>query len=153
MGAHSEFMLAVFDDHEAELVKEASFFDVDDIEDELGITLRGKDLEHAKAEVKKRNSKSFALRHPWLTGIPTLGIWPGISHGRATDKTVRSLKRRSKGMEKAHSKFRAAKRKKREDDYEAQTRRAKSTEMSRSAAHLGTAYLYGKAMDNNRRRR
>lgn len=28
--------------------------------------------------------KRYGLRHPWITGIPTLGIWPAIERGRVT---------------------------------------------------------------------
>lgn len=31
----------------------------------------------------KRKEKSYGLRHPYITGIPTLGIWPAISRASA----------------------------------------------------------------------
>lgn len=37
----------------------------------------------ARKSFAKSKEKSVALRHPVLTGIPTLGIWPGVAKGRA----------------------------------------------------------------------
>lgn len=37
----------------------------------------------ARKSFGKSAKKSIAIRHPVLTGIPTLGIWPGIAKARA----------------------------------------------------------------------
>lgn len=44
---------------------------------------------HTKSEV----GKSFSLRHPWLTGIPTLGIAPGVAKRKALDSIYRNVLR------------------------------------------------------------
>jgi hypothetical protein len=41
--------------------------------------------------LSEENAKSLALKHPWLTGIPTLGIWPAVSKERAAQDIRRRL--------------------------------------------------------------
>ena len=68
---------------------------VGDIEDELGVYLTDKNEEVARKLIRQQEKKRFGLRHPWLTGIPTLGIWPAISKARATDAIVNRLMRQN----------------------------------------------------------
>lgn len=69
---------------------------LDDIEDHLGVYLRDKkDREYAERAIQDATARSVAIRHPILTGIPTLGIWPAIAHGKATRKITGDLKRQS----------------------------------------------------------
>lgn len=69
---------------------------LDDIEDHLGVYLRDKkDREYAERAIEDATARSVAIRHPILTGIPTLGIWPAIAHGKATRKITGDLKRQS----------------------------------------------------------
>ncbi|MDP3012860.1 MAG: hypothetical protein Q8M92_01370 [Candidatus Subteraquimicrobiales bacterium] len=39
--------------------------------------------------LNERKSKSYGLRHPYVTGIPTLGLWPAISKSKA-DKNIKA---------------------------------------------------------------
>jgi hypothetical protein len=62
--------------------KEA-FMQAEDVADRLGIYLDGKSMAMAEDLIEKEKAKSFALRHPILTGIPTLGILPAIAENAA----------------------------------------------------------------------
>lgn len=73
--------------------KLAKILRVSDIEDEIGSYLSDPDEKRVRKLISKKMDKSFVLRHPWLTGIPTLGIAPAVAKGRATDSIVRRLAR------------------------------------------------------------
>jgi hypothetical protein len=112
---------------------------VSDIEDQLGTFLSDQDEEVVRRMIADRRNKSFALRHPWLTGIPTLGIAPAVAHGRAVHDITRKMLRRDEKLRAAH----AAKRK---AQYEAQLEaerlsieRDKANQMSRAAASFSDA--------------
>lgn len=56
---------------------------VGDIEDRLGAFLGGKDEDKVRHLIAQQKSKRLGMRHPILTGIPTLGIWPAVSKEKA----------------------------------------------------------------------
>lgn len=64
---------------------------IDEVEDTLGVYLNDKTELQARDLINSQYAQSFALRHPVLTGIPTLGIAPAISYGRAMNKITRTL--------------------------------------------------------------
>ena len=68
---------------------------VSDIEDALGDFLPDRHEDVARALIKKKTDNSFAIRPPFLTGVPTLGLWPAISKGKAVDSIVRSMSRKN----------------------------------------------------------
>jgi hypothetical protein len=70
---------------------------LDDIEDDIGFHLTDRaDQRRVEEAVGRANDASIALRHPILTGIPTLGIWPAIARGNASSKIRADLFRNSR---------------------------------------------------------
>jgi hypothetical protein len=55
-----------------------------DVETHLGHYLTGDDAPAAQTELDRENNSRAGLKHPWLTGIPTLGLWPAISRSNAS---------------------------------------------------------------------
>ena len=68
------------------------------IEEEFGDYLSHKDEAKAKKLIGKAKEKSFILRHPYLTGIPTLGIAPLIAGSKAKEGIVRNMARSDKKL-------------------------------------------------------
>jgi len=73
-----------------------------------GATLSDKGETRAKKLYADKKSKSFILKHPWLTGIPTLGIAPAIADAEAKSSVARKLMQRDKDLLKRVEKFRRA---------------------------------------------
>lgn len=86
-----------------ELVKTAKLR-MSDVEDRLDLILDKEHHENVRNKIKDRTAKSFSLRHPYLTGIPTLGIAPSVAKERAVSHITRNLLREHKGLRKAHAK-------------------------------------------------
>lgn len=86
-----------------ELLKQAKRIGISDVENALGLYLRGKD-ETADAEkgIDEAYSNSFSLRHPYLTGIPTLGIAPTVARENALEKIKHDLFRAHPELHKQH---------------------------------------------------
>jgi hypothetical protein len=63
-----------------------AFMEAEDVADRLGIYFNSKQKAMAEDLLDKEKQKSFALRHPILTGIPTLGILPAIAQSKAMRK-------------------------------------------------------------------
>lgn len=77
--------------------------DIGDLEESLGIYLSDRQEEVARDLIAKEKVKSFALRHPILTGISTLGIAPMIAHNRAGGNVIRSMSKTDSGIRSAIS--------------------------------------------------
>jgi len=74
--------------------KVAAFLRPEQAEDYMGAgVLPQHVMDSVAAHTKKELGKSFSLRHPWLTGIPTLGIAPGIAKSKALDNIYRNVLR------------------------------------------------------------
>ena len=71
--------------------KIAKYYGIEDIEDELGFFLPDEAEEPVRKMTERQRSESFALRHPILTGIPTLGIWPGMAKAEAKNEVMRAI--------------------------------------------------------------
>ena len=54
-----------------------------DVEDRIGTYLPDELEGKTSGMIANETAESFAIRHPFLTGIPTLGIWPGIAKENA----------------------------------------------------------------------
>lgn len=65
---------------------EKTAFDISDVEKEVGFYFRDKDEPGIRRLISEQKEKRFPLRHPILTGIPTLGIAPMISKSLAMDE-------------------------------------------------------------------
>ena len=72
-----------------------AFLRVEDVEDNLGTLLPEQALPWAQGKVEDAVDNSFSLRHPWLTGIPTMGIAPAVAHALATQAITRDIQRKA----------------------------------------------------------
>jgi hypothetical protein len=77
------------------IIKFAAYLDVSDVEDRLGKYLPDQDEQVVRQQIEDAKTKSFGLRHPVITGIPTLGIWPEISKEKAIEDMARRYLRRN----------------------------------------------------------
>lgn len=78
--------------------KIASYLDLSDVEDKVGIYANDQYEPMIRRAINKELNNSFALRHPLLTGIPTLGIAPAIAKDTALDNITRGMARRDVGI-------------------------------------------------------
>ena len=62
--------------------------------------LSDKQEETARKSFKKSKEESFSLRHPWLTGIPTLGIAPAIASTGAYERALDTILRKYPSLAK-----------------------------------------------------
>ncbi len=77
---------------------------IDSLEDRLGLYLNDDQEAVARPLIEKQIQDSFALRHPVLTGLPTLGIWPAIAESNATSHVVRQLLKKDPLLREEHQK-------------------------------------------------
>lgn len=66
---------------------------IDDVEGHLETSIHPQDVKTLQQDMDRLNSSSLALKHPILTGIPTLGIWPAYAQGKALRELGGKLKR------------------------------------------------------------
>lgn len=111
-----------------------------DVERNMGMYLDKKHHGKVRKMIEERKKKSLALRHPVLTGIPTLGLAPAIAKARAAEKIKRNLVRGDKGLRKAHEKAM-------DKRYAQQVEYDKAMAPVRAASALGTAYMVGKSYE------
>jgi hypothetical protein len=97
-----------------------------DIEDDLDVLLDRKHHPEVRDKIKKRTAKSFALRHPLLTGIPTLGIAPAIAKDNAVRSISRGLLRDHKGLRREHGRAKDRRRKREMEDEKLSIERARA---------------------------
>ena len=84
----------------SEFSKQAKI-NLEDIENNLGVYIRNKQQqESADEEVENAYKNSFILRHPYLTGIPTLGIAPAVANISALKKIKHNLLRKHPDLHK-----------------------------------------------------
>jgi len=122
-------------------LNKTAFMKVEDLEDDfLGAHVKGEALtELAEELLQKEKDKSFALRHPFITGLPTMGLWPLIKEQYALRRSGRKLMRKDPEFA-AHV---------REINDEAVRQQASLDEANRyrnAAGELVSGYLTGKAM-------
>ena len=53
------------------------------LERQLGIILTREQLKKLQAYLDQEIEKSYSLQHPWVTGIPSLGLAPAIAASNA----------------------------------------------------------------------
>ena len=90
--------------HLVALLKTAMRVHQHDVENHLDMILDKKHSGHIRRMSEEAKKKSFSLRHPWLTGIPTLGLAPAIAHSNATSRIARDLLRRHGDLRGKHEK-------------------------------------------------
>lgn len=78
--------------------KVAKYLDISDIEDAIGTYANDEYEPMIRGAITKAENSSLPLRHPILTGIPTLGIAPAVAKNNAIDKITRQLARRDVGI-------------------------------------------------------
>lgn len=128
----------------------ASALQVNDIEDAMGVYFNDKYEPKVRQFIGQERAKSFSMRHPVLTGIATFGIAPAVANERAKDNVVRSIVRNDTAMrsalnthlEKLHERQREV------NEYNLKMEKARA--IPNAAAALGSSYVAGKYIDNNR---
>lgn len=122
-----------------------------DVERNMGMYLDKKHHGKVNKMIEERKKKSFALRHPVLTGIPTLGLAPAIAKARAAEKIKRNLVREDKGLRKAHEKAMDKKHARRMEEAKMSIEREKAQAPVRAAGSIAAAYLAAKQMKYDKR--
>lgn len=102
--AGADFMSDVKSKKSKKPKKKEAKLRVSDIEDEVGFYATDKQEAKIRDLIKQKKSKSFILRHPILTGVPTLGIAPAVAKGRAVRSITRTMSRKDKKFGKAYKK-------------------------------------------------
>ena len=120
-------------------MKKTAKLNVSDIEDEIGAYFGDKDEAKVRNLIGKARAKSFSMRHPILTGIPTLGIAPHMANEKAKGKILRQLLRGDLKMRKAHGAKQSRDRANRIEAHKMNTERLKATEKSRAARQYAMA--------------
>jgi hypothetical protein len=87
----------------ADLDKSAKI-SVEDVEDKLHMYLNDRDENIARSLIEAETKKSLGVRHPVLTGIPTLGIWPSIAKSKALGEISRTMRKADPSLNKAYHK-------------------------------------------------
>ena len=124
-------------------MQKIAFMKVEDLEDDfLGTGIHRDDIaEMARQLLEKEKEKSFSLRHPLLTGLPTLGLLPLIKEQYALRRVGRNVMRKNPELRNMAS-----------EAEETWHRREKESDEANkyvnTAATLAAAYLAGKSMDN-----
>lgn len=125
-------------------LKKEAFMTTDDLEDNhLGIIVEEKILELAKDLIQKEKDKSFTLRHPILTGIPTLGLLPMIKENNALHRVAKTLMRKDDNLASMVNLAR-------EDAHRKQVELDEANRYSNAAEELGYGYLAGKMLSNEK---
>ena len=89
------------------ILEKVSKLTVEDVEDRLGVFLPDKWENEARRLIAKEKGRSVALRHPVLTGIPTLGIWPAIAHAKGKERVSRIMLRQDARLRRESQKAKA----------------------------------------------
>ena len=123
------------------------------LEDRLGVYLTDPQEEVARGLAEKAEQGSFVLRHPWLTGIPTLGIAPAWAYESAMDKVRRKMIRSDPGLRQSVLDTAEARRVQDLEQQKVDVERDKANQLRNTATALSGAYLAGKSMDQRERER
>lgn len=75
-------------------LKIARLINVEDVE---AAALQPLDDQKVDAAIRALEDRSFIMRHPWLTGIPTLGIAPALVKDRKLQQLVHRFLRDNPG--------------------------------------------------------
>ena len=66
---------------------------LEDVEARMGAYLKPNHIDKVQRELDDRNEDNFALAHPILSGVPTLGVWPMSAKSKATNEVASKLMR------------------------------------------------------------
>ena len=83
----------LYDIEAKDMEKQAGILDQSDIEKAMNLYIPDEFEPLTNTQIAGETAKSTALQHPWLTGIPTLGIWPAIAKAKAIENIKASIMR------------------------------------------------------------
>lgn len=131
--------------------KSARIFEMDDVENEMGMYFNDSLEPYVRKAVNAQYDKRFVLRHPWLTGIPTLGIAPAISKANATEEVKRQLVRKNSGIMNEYKAYRQQVYDRYQEAQRMQIEKDKANQLRYATENLGNAYLGGKLIDSDKK--
>lgn len=127
--------------------KYARIFEMDDVENDMGMYFNDSLEPYVRKAVQEQYDKRFVLRHPWLTGIPTLGLAPAISKANATEDVKRQLVRKNSAILNEYRANREKVYQRQQEALRMQIERERANQMRYATENLGNAYLGGKIID------
>ena len=113
--------------------KQAKILNLSDIENELGVYISDKQEPAIRRLIAEQYEKRTPLRHPILTGIPTLGIAPAVSKAKAMDEVIRRSLRKDVQLRNTHEHYKQLMRDRALEDYKLESERLKNTQAERVA--------------------
>lgn len=128
-------------------VKESKL-DVNDIEDNLGFYLNDKTEKKVRGLINQENANNFALKHPIITGIPTLGIWPLIAKEKAIDNITRKLLRNNTKFQELRNKAKEKEYQKTLKERELEIAELKANQINLATKNLAKGWLSGQLINN-----
>ena len=120
-----------------QLLKLAGILDLGDIEGRMGVYLNDSREEKARGMINRETDDSFAIRHPWLTGIPTLGLWPIIAQSGAVERITRQMQRDDPALAKSVGAVAEKRRVQNLEAFNADTKRHEADRYSNAIAAAG----------------
>jgi hypothetical protein len=118
-----------------------------DIEDHMGTFFNDKEEVGVRQMIGHQKAKRFALRHPWLTGIPTLGIAPAVSHANAVNEITRNLVRKDSKLRQTYQAHHNAIRARQLEEARMSIERDKANAIPNAVSEAAAAYLGGKRIE------
>jgi len=120
---------------------------LEDIEHNLGVYLPDRHEEKARDLISKAYTKSFTLRHPLVTGIPTLGIAPAVAQQGAVQHIADTLMRKNKDLRTMVEAHRRREAREARIQHKLDTERERATQASQVVGTLASTYLQSRAND------
>jgi len=116
-----------------------------DVENQLGFYIAPEHVAETNEMINRLNEERLGLKHPWLTGIPTLGLWPAISHSNAAEEVADHLMRTNPSYIEAIKKDEEIAHQRRKETLQAEIadREARAKERMVSTATLGAVQGLG----------
>jgi len=112
--------------------KEARTLNMSDVEDNIGTYFGDEDEPVVRQMITQQYNKRLPLRHPIMTGIPTLGMAPALSKYKAINEITRQLARKDARHATALQKHQETMRQHREAMAQAEAIQAAANTMSRT---------------------
>lgn len=121
---------------------------MEDIEDNIGTYFNDRHEPFVRRLVAQENQNRMGLKHPILTGIPTLGIWPAIAKQKGVDSVTRQLVRNDQAIRQAYAARQAFLRELYDRQRVLEIEKDKANQLSRAGMALGNAYVAGRILDS-----
>lgn len=126
--------------------KLAKILRMGDIEDRMGFYFNDRQEPTVRRMIGQEYANSFSLRHPVLTGLPTLGIAPAIAKERAINNVVRGVARKDAKARDMFRKHIDKIRQQRILEYKLETQRRKADALPNAVQAAGSAYIQGQML-------